>query len=414
MPLTGEDQVTDETVEDIVTDNNPNSEQTISAQLAEALKGESEADEEGAIQEDGEGVEPAPETEAREAAAGEEEIVIDEHGRARRKDGKFAKTKAEKEAEEQLADSQEQTATDQTIEAPAHWPAQARKMFDGVKDPTARKMIVDVYGKSEQVVAEQQREIQRLESTISPLEQVLQPHMERIQLSGQSPVQAISSLLAAQAYLDKNPIEGIAWLAKSYGVDLGQLNGQQQYDPLQDEANLSPAEIMMKRKMEALEQQNQQLAQNLNQATGQLNQFGQHLQSKEHMAAQYQEQQLVDQIRAFEAQTDEAGNPAYPHFNNVRREMIALLEGGQAEDLKTAYDMAVWAAPQTRNALLSQQLQAEEQKRAKAARERAQKAKAAGSSISGDSSPGAVIPTNTTPSGSIEEQLRANFNALNG
>lgn len=59
-----------------------------------------------------------------------------------------------------------------------------------------------------------------------------------------------------------------------------------------------------------------------------------------------------DAIEQFEAAKDAAGQPMYPHFQTVKADMALLLDAGKAQDLKSAYSMALrlhddlWAAEQ--------------------------------------------------------------------
>lgn len=46
-------------------------------------------------------------------------------------------------------------------------------------------------------------------------------------------------------------------------------------------------------------------------------------------------------IEDFEAARDAAGQPVYPHFQTVKGDMALLLEAGKAQDLKSAYSMAL-------------------------------------------------------------------------
>lgn len=66
----------------------------------------------------------------------------------------------------------------------------------------------------------------------------------------------------------------------------------------------------------------------------------------------WNEKQTQQSIEQFEAAKDAAGQPTYPHFQTVKADMALLLEAGKAQDLKSAYSMALrlhddlWAAQQ--------------------------------------------------------------------
>ena len=50
---------------------------------------------------------------------------------------------------------------------------------------------------------------------------------------------------------------------------------------------------------------------------------------------------IQSDIEQFEAARDAAGQPQYPHFQTVKADMALLLEAGKAQDLKSAYSMAL-------------------------------------------------------------------------
>ena len=50
---------------------------------------------------------------------------------------------------------------------------------------------------------------------------------------------------------------------------------------------------------------------------------------------------LNDEIASFETAKDAAGNTLHPHYAMVRDDMALLLEAGKAQDLKSAYNMAL-------------------------------------------------------------------------
>ena len=87
-----------------------------------------------------------------------------------------------------------------------------------------------------------------------------------------------------------------------------------------------------------------------------------------------------DAIEQFEAARDAAGQPLYPHFQTVKADMALLLDAGKAQDLKSAYSMAL----RLHDDLFAAQ-QADKQKADEAARLEAQRkavAAAKGSAVS--------------------------------
>ena len=55
----------------------------------------------------------------------------------------------------------------------------------------------------------------------------------------------------------------------------------------------------------------------------------------------WNEKRTQQSIEEFEAAKDAAGQPQYPHFQTVKADMALLLDAGKAQDLKSAYSMAL-------------------------------------------------------------------------
>lgn len=175
------------------------------------------------------------------------------------------------------------------------------------------------------------------------MEQVLTPYMPHIQALGATPDVVVSRLLNAESQLRYGTPEQkqamFLKLAQDYGVQLG--GELPQVDP-----NVS-----------VLQQQIQQL-------TG-------WIQQKEATERQRQQESLNSEIQRF------ASDPSHKHFEAVRDDMAALIQGGIVQTLQEAYDRAVYANPTTRALMLAeQQAQAEAKRKAELA-QKAQEAKKA-------------------------------------
>ncbi|MDQ0084579.1 transcriptional regulator with XRE-family HTH domain [Variovorax boronicumulans] len=97
-----------------------------------------------------------------------------------------------------------------------------------------------------------------------------------------------------------------------------------------------------------------------------------------------------------------AAAPGHEHFEAVRVHMASLISGGVAEDLEDAYQQAVFANPQTRNALLDQQRRVSDENT------RLQRARTASGSVRG-SSPAAGTPS--AGGNSVRDAITAAFDA---
>jgi hypothetical protein len=209
-------------------------------------------------------------------------------------------------------------------------------------------------------------------NTAERVQRAFSPYMATINSLGVTPEVAIQHLLTADHKLRYgSPHEKAAELgriAQQFGVDIGQLSTEQ---PAVDPT------------VQALQSKINQLEQYLNQQTTQ---------------AQTAEQQFVkSEISKFES------NPENLYFNDVRGHMGALLNSGQATDLKDAYDKACWANPQIREILQRQQNEESERKRLADLAQKSQTAKRAGFDVQGTGSSAAT----SNKALSLEEEIAA-------
>ena len=285
--------------------------------------------------------------------------------------GKFVAKQAEP-----AQDTTEQPKTVETpqesIRPPASWSAQAKADFAALP-PHIQKEVSKREGDIDKGFRERAEQLKRYE----PLEQLLAPRRDLWAAAGSDEVSAVRSLLAAQDLLDKNPVQGLQFLARSYGVDIASLgqpslaqpNGgagqpQAQPDPVANEIQV------LRQELQALKQGKEQEVQ----------------------------QTYTSQIEAF------AANPENLYFENVKPAMAKLLTAGLASDLSDAYQQAIWADPTIRPLL--------QQQTAKPVTDpnRAVRAKLAGASVTG--SPGNAPPP--TSNGSISDDIRAAMSEVQG
>lgn len=196
-------------------------------------------------------------------------------------------------------------------------------------------------------------------------EQAIAPFQDNLKAANVDAVTAVKELLGADHILRNAPesvkVQKLLELAGIYGIDL-----RKEFSP--DVAKYE---------------------QELFQTREQLKQF----QTQQQLASQ---QSLNSDIEAFKAA------PGHEHFEAVRAHMAALLQGGQAKDLSDAYDMAVYANPETRAALLQQQAAQA------SAGAQAQRAKAAAVSVRG-SSPASGATSAAMPHASLKDAVAAAF-----
>ncbi len=214
---------------------------------------------------------------------------------------------------------------------------------------------------------------------LNRLDAILAPRRERLRLNGWDDSQAIEALFAAQDLLERDPMAGLGYLARQYGVDLSRL------------APDDPAQAAQPPMHPAI----QRLAQQVGALEGAL--------AAQQRAAQQTEAAKRDaEVAAFRA------DPSNLYLDDVAADMSALLRSGRASSLQDAYDKAVWANPETRTLVINER---EDQRRAEAERARRAKATAAryaSGSITGSPQPGSS-PANAGPAPTLRDELTRAF-----
>lgn len=253
-----------------------------------------------------------------------------------------------------------------------------------------RKDFAKLEGTVQNAKAEWGRKGERL----NRYDEIMAPRSEKLTLQGIDEFTAIKTLLAAQDFLERDPLGGIQHLARSYGVNLQALAQQAigQQPGSHEAAQLAPHAPDLNAALQPLARQVQTLQQQLQ------------AQSQATEAAQLAEaRSAVDQFR---------NDPANLYFDNVRDDVAARLESGHAKTLAEAYEQATWANPEIRSLLLKAQTAppppaVDPAKKAAedAQRKKAEAATKAAGSVTGAPTPGATAPKGAP--GSIRDSLLA-------
>ena len=318
--------------------------------------------------------EPAPveEVAAPEAVIAEAETPHDDSqkaadGRVRGPDGKFIAKAPEmvQDTPDQPSEAVADPAAKLAIRAPASWSPAAKATFDKLP-PEVQQAVAKREQEIDHGLRRKSEEVKRYE----PLEQVLAPRRAQWAAQGMDEVHAVKTLLAAQDLLEKNPMQGLEFLARSYGVNLNTAQPQGQPYQAQPARDSHPEIAALKQQLQVLQSQVQTA----------------------------QTAPIVSQIDAFQ------NDPANLYFENVRDDMAVLLHNGKASDLKEAYEMACWMRPDIRPFLQTAQ--------ASAAPVQGKAAQARRAAVSVTGSPGQTrIPKSN---GSIEDDIRAAFEEVAG
>jgi hypothetical protein len=288
-------------------------------------------------------------------------------GRVRGPDGKFIAKAPEmvQDTPDQPSEAVADPAAKLAIRAPASWSPAAKATFDKLP-PEVQQAVAKREQEIDHGLRRKSEEVKRYE----PLEQVLAPRRAQWAAQGMDEVHAVKTLLAAQDLLEKNPMQGLEFLARSYGVNLNTAQPQGQPYQAQPARDSHPEIAALKQQLQILQSQVQTA----------------------------QTAPIVSQIDAFQ------NDPANLYFENVRDDMAVLLHNGKASDLKEAYEMACWMRPDIRPFLQTAQAPAAP------VQDKAAQARRAAVSVTG--SPGQTrIPKSN---GSIEDDIRAAFEEVAG
>lgn len=266
--------------------------------------------------------------------------------RERDEQGRFA-PKKEAKAVDPAAEPESADANQQNPATENQAPAAA------LKAPAALKPAIKA--KWAELSPEVQQEFVRLESTQQKgmqkiaedarfgqtLREVVSPHEATFKALGIDAPRAVDALLKADYTLrtahPREKAQYLLQLAKNYGADMSvfqpaPVDGQ---TPAQ-QPQVDPAVAAMWNRLQQIEQ-------------------SQHQQQTER--ERIETEQASSSIEAFR------NDPKNEFFEDVREDMAILINSGRAKTLQEAYDMATYANPETRQAVLDRQFAEREAKR---------------------------------------------------
>jgi len=318
----------------------------IEAAMEQAEEGELEAPQEVEI-------DAAPEDDIAQESAAE---------KARNEKGQFTKQEEQSDGEAvELEAGTHEEDTEERIQRPSTWKKEYVQIWDKLEK--GEQVSKEDFTKFAEYANQRESEYKKGVSTYKAeadrarsYEQAIAPFVPELEKEGIAPATWINNLGRAHMVLSKAPYEQKVQLfhklAADYGIQLNNMGQAQQIDPY--------AQQLM----------------------SQLNTVNQEVSVIKNRFAQEENNRLMGEIEGFKS-SGEA-----PHFELVREEMAQLLELGKAQDLKTAYKLAVrmnddaWSLEQ-------EKLISDAKKQASKANQVA-KAKAA-----------AVSPRSVTPNGQV-------------
>ena len=252
----------------------------------------------------------------------------------------------EEAVEEEQVEEKEAPVLD-ALTAPKHWPKEEQEIFNAW-DANVQHQVMDRYKAMEGDYTKKTQEIAKFRKRNEALDEIYSPFKDDFQRAGMDEVAATRQLLAAHKYLREDPQQALKWLAQSYGVDLKAVND----DTAVEDEYADP-------QMKAMQQQIAQLQGTIN--------------NQQQQAQNMQKQEVQAMIDNFQTAKDADGNLKHPHFDVVQNQMSGLISSGVAKDIESAYEMAVYANPETRAKVLDEKVKKETKQEVKA--EAVQKAK---------------------------------------
>ena len=308
--------------------------------------------------------------------------------KARNEKGQFSKQEEQSMGEEiELADRKDSQDTEESVtyKRPTTWKKEYKEIWDKMEkgEQIDRQDFVKFAEYANQRESEYQRGVSTYKQEADEaksLREAITPFVPELEKQGINPAMWINNLGRAHMVLSSAPqeqkVQMFQKLAADYGIQLNNMGQVQQLDPY--------AQQLM----------------------NQLNTVNQEVSVIKNRFAQEENNRLMGEIESFKS----GGNA--PHFELVREEMAQLLELGKAQDLKTAYKLAVrindeaWAL--------------EQEKLISGAKQQASKANQVAKAKAAAVSPRSVTPNGQVANGSEKKDRRSliadqlNSGALSG
>lgn len=202
----------------------------------------------------------------------------------------------------------------ESVQPPQFWKAEHRDHF-AKAPPEVQKAIVEYEQQRNQWanrVANEAREARTFQKQIGS---VIEPHVQRLKVSGVQPIEAIDKLLRWSDILDDEStrVEGFNRLLATYGLTPEHLTQQGQHG-----SNVDPVYSQINSELSELKQWKEE-------------QLRASQQAQEEQAAR----ELQNEIATIQAEKDQTGNPAFPRFGVYSPHMAQIIP-----QLREAYPMA--------------------------------------------------------------------------
>jgi hypothetical protein len=240
--------------------------------------------------------------------------------RARGADGKFVQTpKDAKPTDTKVADPKAAPE----FKIPDKWPPQVKERLQAIHqvNPEHAQFVLEQYEHFRREAGQYANRMQQeVQGKLKAFDDLLAPGRQTRALQNIDDTTYVRNLIAAGDVLDKNPAQGLRWLAQRYGVDLQKL-----VNPDAGGHAAIPQEVQQ------VMQENAQIKA--------------YLQQQHQQAEQQSLRAASDWITQFASQKDPQGQALYPHFDAVIHDIVFAVQNqlarGEQVDVKAAYDKAV-------------------------------------------------------------------------
>ena len=252
----------------------------------------------------------------------------------------------------------EKAKAPETFDPPQHWPEADRKAFAGLA-PEAQAIIRRL---SRDLEAGHTRKSMELTDKARYAEAIsgIIDDATRMQIrgSGMNEAQYFAYLNDRQQHAARDPVGYVKWAMQNLGVTPAHLDLPTSPAPAQQPAANHELEALL------ADPKVKQLESELAQVKGYLTEQQQAQLRAQQYHRMQAEQQLHGIANQFRTALNDAGQPLYPHYDQVSQMMGALMETHQElarmpdspEKMAKAYDMAMWARPDLRASLQEQEV----------------------------------------------------------
>ena len=281
---------------------------------------------------------------------------------------------ADKAAAEKPADDVPPPQAADSVAPPKTWRAEASAMWSQLPPAVQQEVL-----KREADIFQGIEQYRDLAQTGRMFQQTIAPFQDHFRAAGMDPVATVGNLLNAHHVLARGTADQKLQLVRAIITDAG-LSAD---DLLAEPPYIDPAVRDLRSELTSVKSQ---------------------LQQREQRELETQRAALQVQVEKFFA------DPAHKYANEVATEMHNLIVSGQAPDLATAYDKAIWLNPVVRGKVLAEQQATVRAAEEKANAEKAAAAKAA-ASANIRSTPKSGRTAATAPK-SIDETLQETLAAI--